>query len=584
MLSTRPTASTLHLTGTVAAGNDASLVGALLGPWRAVRALGSSAHATTWEVEHVGELRRGVARVLRAAFARDTAAVTAFSEGAARGLTLAHEHLTTVVDHGWLSSGQPWLVKEHLDGRTLEAVLATEDFSAPRAAEVVRQLAAALEYGHAHGVVHGAIKPTNVLVLQLGARDFVKLVDGGLTWAAAVTAEHVDNPDQLAPEQISGGVADERTDVYALGALAWQLLVGRAPFWHRPMNAVLTAHLHDLPDSPAQHRSSVPPAIAAAVMKAMAKSPDERFQTVGAFAYALQCAIAHRQTPVPPLDAARVGESRHAVLAANGVKHLVLCEHASSAGCFVACDEPLAEGTPVVVQFDGLAPLTGVVVRHLDTHDGVRAGRQPGCFVEFKDAGPDARVQLDGVAGADELTAEHTLLRLRERLWGGPYAALGVACDATSEEISAAHAQLDDALETLAGGDLSVARAQELIAAQTRLASYAALLRALPRRAASDALHGNWRGVSRCLEEGLSASKLEALRFAFLKSNPLADLAARRHAELASTLAARGQRDEARVAAEAALSIDPLRLQLHDLHASLVAQPLRRAVDSRANR
>ncbi|MGV3620816.1 MAG: protein kinase domain-containing protein [Archangium sp.] len=453
--------------------------------------------------------------------------------------------------------------------------MAAEDFSTERATELVQQLARALEYAHARGVLHRDLKPANVMVQRFGSRDFVKLLDFGIARLrddAVIRGLQVavGSPDYLAPEQINGHKTDARTDVYALGALAWEVLVGRPPFWHHPVNAVLTAHLHAAPSSPSAHRSTVPTHVAAAVMKALAKSSEERFVTVTAFAYALTSAIANRPTPVPPLEAALRGESRHAVLSFENRRHLVVCEHTSSAGCFVACDHAAEVGTRVSVTFEGLSPISGAVVRQFDAHDARRWERQPGFFVAFRNLGTAERVALDGGNTADDVAAEAALERLRERFWGGAYAALGLGSSASQKEINFAHAQLDDALEGLARREIAPRRVSELVSAQAQLASHAHLLADLRRRADYDARRANWRGVAQCLDDGLKPEVLESLRFDFLKLNPLADLAARRHAERATHLAAQGRREEAFAAVELALCIDPLRRALHDLRASLL--------------
>lgn len=574
----------LHLTNnttanatTINALRDDDLVGTTLGRWRVVRPLGGGSLATVWLVEHRELGTRAAAKVLRAQVLSDTRAVTTFHEEALLSAGLSHPHIVPVFEVGQLSSGQPWLVMEFLEGRTLEAVLAAEDFSTERATDLVSQLAGAIEYAHARGVLHRDLKPANVMVQRFGSRDFVKVMDFGIARLrdeAAMRGMQValGSPDYLAPEQINGHQTDARTDVYALGALAWELLVGHAPFWHHPVNAVLNAHLHAAPRSPAEHRSTVPTHVAAAVMKALAKSSDDRFPTVTAFSYALTSAIANRPTPVPALDAAARGESRHAVLSVKGARHLVVCEHTSSAGCFVAFDAAVDVGTKVSLAFDGLEPISGVVVRQFDAHDARRWERQAGVFVEFKNLGTTERVALDGGQSADDVAAEAVLERLRERFWGGAYAALGVSSSATQQEIVFAHTQLDDALEEMARRDIAPRRVTELVSAQAQLSSHAHLLIDVRRRAEFDARRGNWRGVAQCLDDGLEGQTLESLRFEFLKSNPLADLAGRRHAERALALAAQGRRGEAFAAIELALCIDPLRLALHDLRASLLAR------------
>ncbi|MBL9020384.1 MAG: serine/threonine protein kinase, partial [Myxococcales bacterium] len=153
------------------------------------------------------------------------------------------------------------------------------------ARDMLKQIVLGLEAAHAAGVVHRDLKPSNVLV---GERGAVKIIDFGLATTAVgegltATGAILGTPHYMAPEQVRGKPVDARTDVYALGALAYHLVCGRPPFSGDNAIAIGFAHLSESPLPPRQIRKDVPANLEAAILAALAKSPDERPASARAF-------------------------------------------------------------------------------------------------------------------------------------------------------------------------------------------------------------------------------------------------------------------------------------------------------------
>src|SRR5207248_4695316 len=153
---------------------------------------------------------------------------------------------------------------------------------------LVGQAARALDAAHRHRLVHRDVKPANILI-ERGADDddpdHVYLADFGITKHAlersglAATGQVVGTIDYMAPEQIRGLPVDGRTDIYALGCVLYQCLTGSVPFRKDQDAAVLWAHVEEAPTSPSKMRTRLPPAIDDVIARALAKAPDDRYQT-----------------------------------------------------------------------------------------------------------------------------------------------------------------------------------------------------------------------------------------------------------------------------------------------------------------
>ncbi len=276
-------------------GEHAAARPLLDGRYRLVREIGRGATGTVWEGGH-DTLRRPVAiKLLRGSAAPDAAA--RLLREAIAASSIGHEHIVDVIDFGVDAEGQAYLVMELLVGESLAAWLERHRrMPASEAIEVLLELADTLAAAHRVGIVHRDVKPANVfLVRGADGRRHCKLLDFGLCKPLAsgstdltVTADGsiLGTPTYMAPEQIRGDEVDPRVDLYALGCVAYELVVGRPPFVGSKA-AVFEAHLR----AAVPRAAEVPAELAAAIERAMAKAPGDRFADITGFAAALRAAL-----------------------------------------------------------------------------------------------------------------------------------------------------------------------------------------------------------------------------------------------------------------------------------------------------
>jgi serine/threonine-protein kinase len=212
---------------------------------------------------------------------------------------LDHPAIVPVVDAGVTGDGRPFLVMPRLAGETLQARLRRGPVDPALACALVRQALAGLEAAHAAGVVHRDVKPGNLFLAESragspgrpsGRRTRVVVLDFGIAkvlgLAGPTGANVLGTPRYLAPEQVLGGAIDARTDVYAAGVVLFEAVAGRGPYEASGPAAHLLAHVRQRPLRLAEVLR-VPPSLDAAVARALAKSPADRFPSAAAFAAAL---------------------------------------------------------------------------------------------------------------------------------------------------------------------------------------------------------------------------------------------------------------------------------------------------------
>ena len=261
-------------------------VGARLGARYLVEErLGRGGMATVYRARDELLGRDVAVKVMHPAFADDAELVERFRREATSAARLSHPNIVTVYDCGE-DHGALFIVMELVDGTTLRSVLERfGHFDTQTARHVVRGVAAALDHAHTKGIVHRDVKPENILLTPKGD---VKVVDFGIAKALGPEAAQLTSDGGMgtlayvAPEQISRGSVDARADVYALGAIAYEMLTGRPPFTGETPSAVAASRLNAPVLSP-----GISPAIDGAVAKATAATPDARFETAGEFARAL---------------------------------------------------------------------------------------------------------------------------------------------------------------------------------------------------------------------------------------------------------------------------------------------------------
>lgn len=195
---------------------------------------------------------------------------------------LSHPNLVEVLAVG-RRGALPWLIMPFLEGSTLESVLSRGGpLATERVLDILTQTAAGLSFVHEHALAHRDVKPANIFVCRTGA---VALLDFGLVRDLSVRSDtqpglRIGTPAYMAPEQIAGHKADHRADIYAFGVLVYELLVGEPPFGAGTPHEVLRAHRFDVPPRPSQKAPHLSAAVDEVVLRALAKSPRDRFQSV----------------------------------------------------------------------------------------------------------------------------------------------------------------------------------------------------------------------------------------------------------------------------------------------------------------
>ncbi len=254
------------------------------------RWLGEGGMGVVYEAEHA-DVRRPVAlKLLRPEYARDAESVALFRAEARTTSGIGSEHLVQMFDFVELRDGRLAIAMELLDGQEL-----TPSLNAPmdpgRVVGILRQVCRGLSAAHQHGIVHRDIKPENVFLCRDGGRaDRVKLLDFGIAVFVAddyTTRPLAGTPLYLSPEAIRAGKVGPAADVYAVGCMAWEMLTGKPAFEAPTLSDILTAHLELTPVPPSKVCVSAPPALDAAVMRALAKDPRDRFVSMADFEAAL---------------------------------------------------------------------------------------------------------------------------------------------------------------------------------------------------------------------------------------------------------------------------------------------------------
>ncbi len=298
--------------------------------------------------------RRVALKVIVPELAADEQFRRRFEREARVAAVLEHPHVVPVYEAGE-ENGSLFIAMRFIDGHDLASEVRDHGAVAPeRLASLVVQIAGALDAAHRTGVVHRDVKPANVLVTGAGDDEQAYLTDFGLTREAAsesgltLTGQWVGTVDFAAPEQIMGEATDARCDVYSLGCLAFQALTGQPPYQGAPA-ARLFAHMNKPPPSACAARPELRPEVDDTLARAMAKRPEDRFQSAGDFGRALAAALRGVANPEPERTVAVGG-------ALTGVLPDEANELASAAGPTRVQPSPVDDTAPAAPQQTLVAP------------------------------------------------------------------------------------------------------------------------------------------------------------------------------------------------------------------------------------
>jgi serine/threonine-protein kinase len=250
------------------------------GRYRIQRKLGAGGMADVYLAEDQELGRRVAIKILNGRHANDDQFIERFRREAKNAAALNHPNIVSIYDRGEAEDTY-YIAMEFLDGRTLKELIVSRGAAPINVAiEYARQILSALRFAHRHGIVHRDIKPHNVLV---DAEGRVKVTDFGIARAGTSqmteTGSIVGTAQYLSPEQARGGEVDPRSDLYSLGVVLYELLTGKTPFDGETPVEIAMKHLSAAPKPPSKLRPDVPPELDKVVLRALAKNPDERYQS-----------------------------------------------------------------------------------------------------------------------------------------------------------------------------------------------------------------------------------------------------------------------------------------------------------------
>lgn len=266
------------------------LIGRRIGPYEIRDKLGQGGMATVYRAYQASLNRYVAIKVLPPTLAQDAQFVARFRQEALAAGGLSHPNILRIYDADTFE-GRHYIVMDYVPGGTLADRLRAEPLPPDVAAEIAAQIADALDHAHRRGIVHRDLKPSNILLDEEGRP---LLADFGIAQALSSgprltqTGTSVGTPEYMSPEQGQGLRVDGRSDIYSLGIVLYQMVTGRVPFQAHTPVATLYQVVHQPPPPPRQLNPRIPAYLESVIMRALAKNPDQRFQSAREMAAALR--------------------------------------------------------------------------------------------------------------------------------------------------------------------------------------------------------------------------------------------------------------------------------------------------------
>jgi serine/threonine-protein kinase len=308
-------------------GEDRLIGQVLAGKYRIEDKIDEGGMGCVYRATHVLMEKVIAVKVLHPALAADDKIVQRFTREAKAASRISHPHAINVTDFGESENGIVYLVMEYLRGRTLKDVVrAGGPMTLARTVEIVRQVAGALEAAHNEGVVHRDLKSDNIMLEEATGGDWAKVLDFGIAKIQqtersvhetdpGLTAPNliIGTPQYMSPEQCSqASDIDARSDVYSFGVIVYELLAGHVPFTGDSPTAIMMKHIQEPPPSILEERADLPAEVGRVIARALAKKPEDRFQSAGELSAALAsaaegAALAAASAGAAVLDTERIG-------------------------------------------------------------------------------------------------------------------------------------------------------------------------------------------------------------------------------------------------------------------------------------
>jgi serine/threonine-protein kinase len=276
--------------------------GAAFAGYRVDEVIGRGGMGVVYLAEHLGLKRKVALKLLAPALAEDPRFRERFVRESRLAASIDHPNVIPIYEAGE-ADGRLYIAMRYVEGTDLRTLLREKGtLDTAQASRIVGQVAAALDAAHEQGLVHRDVKPANILIArrrgaEAGTHGY--LTDFGLTKRSASdsgvtgTGQFVGTLDYAAPEQFQGGTPDARTDVYSLGCVLFECLAGRPPFRAENDASLMFAHLMEAPPRLTAERPDLPADIDEVVARAMAKAPDDRYPSAGAFASRASASLGH---------------------------------------------------------------------------------------------------------------------------------------------------------------------------------------------------------------------------------------------------------------------------------------------------
>ena len=275
-----------------------SLIGQHIAGYHITAVLGIGGMAKVYRAED-RELNRDVAiKVLSGPLATDESYLERFRSEARRVAALNHPNIVPIYQFGE-DRGTLFIVMPIMAGSLRDRLEREHILPLTQAVQLVTQIAAALQAAHSQGLVHRDVKPENILLNERGvayltdfgiAREAKALRQSATKRTLSPSGLPVGTPEYMSPEQLQGGAVDHRADIYALGAVCYELMTGTSPFAAATPYSVAIRALSEAPIPPSQLNSAVPPQLESVVLRALATNPDDRYQDMKSFVDALSAA------------------------------------------------------------------------------------------------------------------------------------------------------------------------------------------------------------------------------------------------------------------------------------------------------